>query len=432
MPLKYTLIALTLISVVADTLLLPFYPQFFAEAFSETSAAHVGAYIAACCFTVMTAFPLWARLARRVDEVHLWVVTQIAAGGLGLYCAQTESLVGFWIASQLMLVFKASYLLIYPYVLRLEEKDQHLNVAGLFSVLVHFGAIGGALLGGWIIQYFAAQSVYYVMAAADAVQVLICLWLIARLKLSWRKPAACALPEARATAGAQNLPARIYQRLGFNAWVLKVCLVSTVFYFSAFLARPYFSLYWEGISGIDHKLLSALVYSIPAWIALGCLAYGHFFQGAHKHFQKILLGTLVAMVGLVLQGSGEAYLIVIGRCLFGYGLYQFMVRLEVILFERSQPEQYAADFSKVHFFQNLGVIGASVSVGLIVDSLGLVYTFGAAFMGFAIALLLFYGLFAGEFQTTKPCPQALGATSTSPSTRASPQLPEAGPHASSL
>ena len=86
---------------------------------------------------------------------------------LGIYCAQTESLVGFWLASQLMLVFKASYLLIYPYVMRLEESDQHLHIVGLFSVLMHFGAIGGALLGGAILEILQAQDVYYLMAASD-------------------------------------------------------------------------------------------------------------------------------------------------------------------------------------------------------------------------------------------------------------------------
>ena len=47
MSLKHSLIALTLISVVADTMLLPFYPQFFSQAFGVDSAQHVGFYIAA-------------------------------------------------------------------------------------------------------------------------------------------------------------------------------------------------------------------------------------------------------------------------------------------------------------------------------------------------------------------------------------------------
>lgn len=142
MTLKHGLILLTLVSVVADTMLLPFYPQFFAREFGNTSPEHVGFYIAACCFTVMVALPLWAKLARRINEFHIWVVTQIAAGSLGIAAYFTESLLHFWVITQTMLVFKASYLLIYPMVMRLEEKDRHLGVAGMFSVLMHFGAIG--------------------------------------------------------------------------------------------------------------------------------------------------------------------------------------------------------------------------------------------------------------------------------------------------
>ena len=147
MSLKQALIFQTLVSVVADTMLLPFYPQFFAEEFGNTSPEHVGLYIAACCFTVMVALPLWAKVARRVNEFPLWVMTQLAAGTLAIAAWHADSLVGFWAITQAMLAFKASYLLIYPFVMRLEEKDRHLGVAGLFSVLIHFGAIGGALLG---------------------------------------------------------------------------------------------------------------------------------------------------------------------------------------------------------------------------------------------------------------------------------------------
>lgn len=383
--LKRSLILLTMISVVADTLLLPFYPQFFAEAFGETSAAHVGAYIAACCFTVMIAFPLWAKLARRVNEVHLWIYTQVAAGCLGLYCAQTESLLGFWIASQLMLVFKASYLLIYPFVLRLEAKDNHLNVAGLFSVMVHFGAIGGALVGGSLIQYFPAQSVYYFMAASDGLQVVLCLWLVASLQLGFWKAAAAAEPVAAAPVVSGTRP--------LFGLVLKISAASALFYFSAFLARPYFSVYWEAVSGSEQKLLSALVYSIPAWMALACLGYGQFVKKPQNHVQKILLGACAAIVGLLLQTGELVWAIVLGRCLFGYGLYQIMVRLEVILFEQSKPADYASDFSKVHFFQNVGVIGASFSVGYLVDNFGVLHTFSAAVLGFALALFCFYLLF---------------------------------------
>jgi hypothetical protein len=105
MTLKQALIFQTLVSVVADTMLLPFYPQFSAEEFGNSSPEHVGFYIAACCFTVMIALPLWAKVARRVNEFPLWVMTQLAAGMLAIAAWRAESLIGFWVITQAMLVF---------------------------------------------------------------------------------------------------------------------------------------------------------------------------------------------------------------------------------------------------------------------------------------------------------------------------------------
>ena len=211
--LKTSLIALTLISVTADTLLLPFYPKFFLDSFGIDDANHVGWYIAACCISVMLALPLWAKIAKHIHELHLWVITQVIASLLGIFCAQTQSLIAFWIASQVMLVFKASYLLIYPFVLRLEDKDKHLGVASLFSVLMHFGAIGGAFLGGLTLDYFPAQHVYYIMAASDILQVMICVVLIYSLNIAF-KPVDDQVLESYQTSsknGSKVLEAKILQ-----------------------------------------------------------------------------------------------------------------------------------------------------------------------------------------------------------------------------
>ncbi|ROS00239.1 MFS transporter [Sinobacterium caligoides] len=388
MSLKHSLILLTLISVVADTMLLPFYPQFFQQAFAVDNPEHVGFYIAACCFTVMTALPLWAKVARHVHELHLWVYTQVAAACLGLFCYQTESLVAFWIASQLMLVFKASYLLIYPFVMRLEEKEQHLKVVGLFSVLMHFGAIGGAILGGFALQFYQPQDIYLIMVGSDITQVLLCLYLIRLLATPWRA-------HAQPAEATENGSSRSWQR----SIVFRLSVVSMLFYFSAFLIRPFFVSYWQSISQLNSELYSAIAYSIPAWVALYCLWLSHRRPSSQSHFAAICVGGACAIAGLFLQGSGEAWWVAGGRLLFGYAMYQITVRLEVLLFENSDPERYGDDFSKVHFFQNLGVIFASFSVGYIVDSYGPASTFTIALVGFTIATICFFLFFRTLLRT---------------------------------
>jgi len=385
MNLKTSLIVLTLVSVVADTMLLPFYPDFFASTFSSHSAFHVGAYIAACCFTVMVAFPVWAKVARKVNELHLWVYTQIASGVFGVWCFLSTSLVEFWIVSQVMLVFKASYLLIYPFVMRLEKKEKHLGVAGLFSVLMHFGGIAGALMGGIVLQFYNPQDIYLIMVASDAVQVLMCISIILYRKVPFRQVTSS---ENKASTEAHTSSSR---------WIiLKLGVVSMVFYFSAFLIRPYFARYWEMISHQDSDVLAALAYSIPAWVALICLWLERNRRRDASNVTMIVNVSLLLVLGVLVQSIDNVWCLVLGRCLFGYAMFQVTVRLEVLMFSLSRPERYAEDFSMIHFFQNVGVIVASFGVGFLVDSFNLFVPFYVSALGGVVAVLFFYYFFFGQ------------------------------------
>lgn len=402
MSLKTCLILLTIVSVIADTMLLPFYPQFFQQAFNQSSPEHVGYYIAACCFTVMCAFPLWAKVAKHIHELHLWVYTQIIAGALGIACYFSTSLLEFWLLSQAMLVFKASYLLIYPFVMRLEDKDKHLGMVGLFSVLMHFGGISGALLGGVILQYFDPRDIYLIMAASDGLQVIVCLYLIARLNIAF-KPENMKVsdqlnseqvdPELEDSATDEE--SNISHIKGF---VFRLGLITALFYFSAFLIRPFFTLYWQSINStawLSSEIITGLVYSLPGWIAVIGLWLNHKAQKNESSvklssFQIIVNAMLLGTVGLLIQGAEQAWLVILGRCIYGWAMFQATVRLEVMLFEVSTPDRYATDFSKMHFMQNLGVIAASFSVGSIVANASYSWTFYIASLGFISTLAIFY------------------------------------------
>lgn len=389
MKLKHALVLLTLVSVMADTMLLPFYPQFFVEAFNYDSAQHVGYYIAACCVTVMCAFPVWARIARYINELHLWVYTQIIAGCLGIACFYSESLVGFWIASQSMLVFKASYLLIYPYVMRLEENDKHLGVVGLFAVLMHFGAIGGAVLGGFTLEFLAAKDLYLIMAASDALQVCVCLYLIFLFKTPWQ---ASALPsqEQSSDTDTDGKPA-----FGFTGIMFKVGILTLSFYFSAFLIRPFFTKFWQSLQDSSlyaSELFSSLVYAIPAWVALIGLWINQ-RKNNHDHYAIMFRALIIGVIGLFIQSQPDSIAVILGRIIFAWSLFQVSVRLEIILFENSSPERYGQDFSKVHFMQNIGIIASSFTVGQVVQSQSLQWPFFIAIIGFLVTLLLLYVFF---------------------------------------
>ena len=390
--LRNGLILLTLVSVVADSMLLPFYPQFFSQEFNQHSPQHTGYYIAACCFTVMVAFPVWARIAKKVNELHLWVYTQIISGILGVSCFYVESLLWFWVLSQAMLIFKASYLLIYPFVMRLEEHERHLGVASLFSVLMHFGAIGGAILGGFFLEYNNPRSVYILMAATDVLQVVICLLLIYIRKVPLFQ---CVdMPTAEESSCINEAPQQVPETLeNGRRFLLSLGIISALFYFSTFLIRPFFSTYWQSVSESNNAVNAAFIYSLPAWVALLGLWFNHRRQGEVNHYRIILTSLCFAVIGVGLQSIEQVTSIIVGRCLFGWALFQITVRLEVVMFEFAHKDNYAVDFSKIYIFQNIGVLAASFGVGSLISWGALQMPFWVSLAGFLMTIVIFYILF---------------------------------------
>ena len=174
------LIATTAGAVITDATLIPFYPRLFSTAFGVEDPRHVGLYLAATCLIVMVVLPVWARLERRWSTLQLLCLGQFGAGSLALASYAMNELRWFWLCSLTMIVFKASYLLVYPYVMRLEPKSRHAQTIGLLTVIVHLGGIMGATIGGWVLEHHDPRAAYLVMAAADFVQMGVSIYLLRR------------------------------------------------------------------------------------------------------------------------------------------------------------------------------------------------------------------------------------------------------------
>lgn len=370
--LKFFLVAMVAVSVISDSMLVPFYPQFFAAAFSITAPQHVGLYLSASCFVVMLAFPLWAAAAKHIPVLRLLIYTQFAAGVLSVLCYESDSLPEFWFVSLLMMVFKGSYLLIYPFVMSLEHKDRHGGTIGLLSVIVHLGAIVGAGIGGFALELFEPRLVFLLMAVGDFLQMMVCVFLLGKDKTA--HPAQQPSSEPAATGS-------LVYRLG---------LVMLIFYFSVYLIRPFFSRYWESISAWNGGIVTGLVFAIPGAIALLALCTNKNMRSS-KH--GIVSAALLGMFGLLLQACGQQAIVLLGRCLFGWALFQATVRLDLLLFEVSTPASYAADFSKIYFFQSLGALIASYTAGSLVASQGLQMPFIAGALGLVLTAFLYALLF---------------------------------------
>lgn len=197
MNLRNTIITMTTFAVISDAVLIPFYPQFFAARYGVASPLHAGAYIACISIVVMLTLPLWARITRRLDAMHLLVYTQCAAGMLAIASYFATTVTMFWVMSLGMFMCKSSYLLMYPYLMRLEPKESHAHTIGVLSVVVHFGAILGAAAGGFVMQVWKAPDCIFAMAAGDFAQMAICVKLIRSHRIARHGgPSSAAPPQA--------------------------------------------------------------------------------------------------------------------------------------------------------------------------------------------------------------------------------------------
>jgi predicted MFS family arabinose efflux permease len=378
MTLRTTILIMSAFGVISDSILIAFYPQFFEDRYGITSPVHVGAYIAAISIAVMCMLPVWARVARRVETMHLLVYTQLAAA---LFCVMSiwaPNAPTYWLLTMLMFMTKASYLLMFPYLMRLQKPDQHSVTIGLLSVVVHIGAIFGAAVGGLMLQQYGPRLCIALMAAGDFIQMGLCLYLIRSGKVV-----------KVLTHEERNRKAPPFKRApGTLALLLKLSLVMLIFDFSAYLVRPFFTLYWEASTGVHNQMLTGVIFAIPGIVALLALMIKRYVKSPPAWLDHTFGNLLLGTVGLLLQAAPSMLLIIVGRCLYGWAMYQVIVKLEVTLFKISTPDAYARDFSITNFFQNLGVLLSSFGAGYLVSLVGVQMTFAIAAAGMLLTAVI--------------------------------------------
>jgi MFS family permease len=372
---------MTLIAVLSDAVIHPFYPQYLAAIHGVREPAVVGSYIASASFVVTLAFPLWARASRRIHPVDILIATQAVTCVLSLGCALVAGFASFWGLSMVLMAFKASYLLIYPYVMSVEEPGRHEGTIGLLAIVVYFGNIFAALLGGALFQATDPRLLFVGMALGDALQLALCLQ--RRLRQAHECQASALSIESRS-----SLSTRFLLRIG---------AVMFVMYFAAYLPEPFFSAHWERLADSQNRLLSGLVFAIPGLSALLALYAASSRQRERStEYGGVIPATLAVAVALWLEAEQNLGAVIAGRALYGWSIFHIMVRLDAILFSRSTRESYAVEFSKANLFQGLGVLAASVVCGVFTSYAGAAVTFKCAAVGFLVGGVLYASVFRRE------------------------------------
>lgn len=370
---RILLILMTALAVISDAVLMPFYPMFFEERFSIVDSEIVGIYMSAFCVVVMLVFPLWVKLSKNIPEIPLLLIGQMGATLLAILCVYTTSFVYFCILSLLMFACKASYLLIYPLIMRLDTQVSQEKTIGVLSVIVHLGFILGALIGGMLLSHQDVNNIYWSVAIADFVQFLFCLIIFIKFYPVKTLDTSVSLEN-------QKTPANFLMKIG---------VLMAIFYFGASVASPFFVSYWISLSELKHPAIAGLVYAIPGLIALIILwrvkakAYNWI-----KNLQSLLPILALGIVGWLIQTHEHEITIILGRILLGVSLFYGVVRLDLVIFQVSKPEDYGNAFSGIYIFQNIGAIAAFYAAGFLVKDERWYLPFVAAAIAFFVCLLL--------------------------------------------
>ncbi len=365
-------LSLAFIAVWAESLLVPFYPQFFSERFAIDEASHTGYYFSACRLALLIGFPIWALISQKIKPLKLLALCQAVAGGLSLLCYWAPSLSWFWTLSIAMVLFKSSYLLMYPLLMEHGEKTHQARTIGSLSMLIHLAIVLSTLFSGFLFKHWNPQSAFLLIGVADFIQMAVSIWLIGKIQQRTTN-------EHKAETTQEN-QTRLGSFLG----------VAFLFFLGSTLIRPYFTSFMETQYMLDTVEL-ALLFGIPNLMALLSFPLFHRLFSQIKGVQLIFPSLVLACVGLLLQALPQFAWVIVGRIVFGGALFFAQVGIDLQLFQGSSPSSYTKRYSQLHIFQNLGLLLAPFIGGLIVEHFGYASAFqlGALVLMLAIPLLWF-------------------------------------------
>ncbi len=87
--------------------------------------------------------------------------------------------------------------------------------------------------------------------------------------------------------------------------------------------------------------------------------------------------------------------------MFGWALFQAIVRLDLLLFQFSSASRYAIDYSRIRISQSLGVLVAVYAAGTIMSLYGGQWMFVISSFGLCLSLVCFLWLFKPEIELRK-------------------------------
>lgn len=343
--------------VVTETLLSPFYPQFFLTVFGIHDLDYTGWYIFLCRLTVLICAPLWGLAARHADVKHLLMLGQAGSAGLTLLLANASTASEFLGLSILLVAVKSSYLLLYPLLVQVAGQDQSPTLAARYQGVFHAAVIVSTLLGIWMMLMPSPIRLFYVVALADLFQCALCAYALRGVPT--RAP------------GRQDAPARaLRSQVGMIA-VFGLVLVT--FHLANNVVRPYFTAYLMATPMPALSLtMSGLVFLIPSLMALIAMPFIRPLCTPDRLPGVYLGGLALLAAGLSMQvWADHVVLLVLGRILYGLCLAVTHAALDVRLFMGSRPDQLHSNYTWAASAQSLALLTAPLLASALVDRSGM-------------------------------------------------------------
>ncbi len=337
-------------AALAESLPAPFYPKIFKDIFGITDPEYTGTYLCILRLTFMLSYPMWAWFSQNINIFKLLSMTQFIAGAASIYCGLTQNLTAFFVCSILMVLFKSSYLLLYPYLIsRSENKTSTVTRLG---ILVHFSMIISALSGAYIIDKISVQYLFIIIGILDFIQ----------MGISSR------LTDIQKGVQAQPASESISFDKGRLLWI---CMITFMFYLSSTLIRPFYTEFiMERYAPQADYTWAAVLFIIPSLSALFLLP----LAGKSlivKNTTFICSITLCIAVVLFLQSYANSLISEITlRSLFGISIFLIFVYLDTSFFETISGKNSARAYSLLHITQNFAYMSAPLLAGLLVSREG--------------------------------------------------------------
>ncbi|MBO0351144.1 MFS transporter [Phormidium pseudopriestleyi FRX01] len=333
------------LAIFSEVLLSPFYPQFFSKVFGMEDLAYTGFYIFVCRLTVVICAPAWGFLARFWEVKYLLYAGQAGAAVMTALMATSTSANQFLAYTICLLLFKSSYLLVYPLIIQLAGKERQSAIAGTYQAVFHGAIVAGTIAGAWMVNLEAPLRLFYGVAAADLFQFCLCLFILKNV--STQQP--------------EKSPAETTDAVG-NQWefILALGLVILTFQLANNLVRPFFTTYVTQSDKFNVDLVaSSYLFMIPSVMAIAALPYIRKFCQSDRLSSIYLIGIGLLAVTLFLQGWTKSLgIVVLARIVYGFCLAVTQATLELRLFGSSSSDRLHFNYSLAMSFANLGHLAA--------------------------------------------------------------------------